>query len=122
MVDEVVPLNPPRRVVLDSAALAEQAQDPSADVGSLDQIIGVDEMPDVYLVRFDDGSVWLVNFQGWRGFVEAWAKSRLQFGVLLKEADRLFRDGKVRARFLEMSNDSARELFWVLEKGMKTLQ
>lgn len=121
-VDEVIPLSPPRRVVLDSAVLAQEAADPTGDVASLDQIIGVDEMPSIFLVRFDDGTVWLVNFRGWQGFSNAWSKSRLQWQVLLDVSGRLFRDGRARTRFVEMEPQNARELFWVLEKGMKTLQ
>ncbi len=122
VVDEVIPLDPPRRVVLDSAAMAEEAQDTSADVSSLDQIIGVDEMPEMYVVKFDDGTIWMVNFEGWRGLSAAWKKSRLQLRLLLDVAGRLLRDGSVRARFFEIPPKSARELFWVLENGMKILQ
>lgn len=121
-VAQVIPLNPPRRVVLDSAVLAEEAQDTSADVSSLDQIIGVDEMPEIYMVNFDDGTVWMVNFQGWQGLSKAWKKSRLQWQLLLDASGRLFHEESVRARFLEMPSDSARELFWVLEKDVKVLQ
>jgi hypothetical protein len=121
-VADVIPLNPPRRIVLDSAVLAEEAQDTSADVSSLDQIIGVDDMPEIYLVKFDDGTVWMVNFEGWQGLAKAWKKSRLQWQTLLDATGGLFHKGIVRARFLEMPPDTARELYWVLEKEMKVLQ
>ena len=121
-VADVIPLNPPRRLVLDSAVLAEEAQDTSADVSSLDQIIGVDEMPETYLVKFDDGTIWMVNFEGWQGLAQTWKKSRLQWQTLVDATGRLFHEGSVRARFLEMPSGSARELYWVLEKEMKVLQ
>ncbi|MFZ0427589.1 MAG: hypothetical protein WAO20_05705 [Acidobacteriota bacterium] len=121
-VRELVPLVPVPAVIIDSEEVAADAGDTNADVSTLDQIIGVDKMPDSYLVYFDDGSIWIVNPGSWFGISRIWRKGKLQFQVARQLADQVIgRDG-LRLSFLTMDEASARHLYWILEEGLPVLQ
>ncbi len=121
-VDELVPLEPAPAAIIDSEQVAAEAGDTDADVSTLEQIIGVEKMPETFVAYFDDGSIWVVNPGDWVGFSRLWKKGELQ----LKMARHLFWQAVelegFRISFVSLDPDSARRLYWILEDGMPVVQ
>jgi hypothetical protein len=99
--------------VMDSSRLAE-AEDVTASVSTLDQIIGVEEMPDTFLVRFEEGGLWLVEPGGWVG-PRQWLGDRLlSWKVLGYLLGALIRGERLEVLFVTTDRESARRIFWIL--------
>lgn len=114
---EVVPLEPPPQKVLDVGSA--EAPDPSGTAGSLEDIVGVEEMPDIFVVRFDDGTTWLVESERWPG-VRLWARKRI-LRLRLEWAN--FRAGHPSSLwFMRTDPISARHLYWILQKDFQVIQ
>lgn len=121
-VEELAPLVPAPSAVIDSEKVAAESSDTNSDVSTLDQIIGVDKMPDTYIAYFDDGTIWVVNPGDWVGFGRLWEKGKLQ----LRMARHLFRQALdlegFKICFLSMDPASAQHLYWILEEGTPVVQ
>jgi hypothetical protein len=116
-VTEIEPLDPPPERVMDVGSM--EAPDPSGTAVSQEEIVGVEQMPDVFVVRFDDGTVWLVWADEWGGVGE-WL-STLLLRVRLRIAAWRAADP---APHWSMQTDprSARHLYWMLQKDLQVIQ
>jgi hypothetical protein len=119
---ELAPVNPVPAVVIDSAEVAGEAEDTDADVSTLDQIIGVDKMPDAYVAYFDDGSIWVVNPGDWFGFSRLWRKGKLQFHMAARLVRQVIDEQGFRITFLSMDSAAARHLYWILDEQVPVVQ
>lgn len=116
-VAEVNPLAHPPERVLDVGSM--EAPDPSGTAGSKEEIVGVEQMPDVFVVRFDDGTVWLVWTERWGG-VGWWLKKHLLQIRLLTAVWRAEESAPL--WIMRTDPESARHLYWVLQKGFQVIQ
>ena len=95
----------------------EIVEDTTGSVSSLDEIVGLGDMPDRYFVCLEDGSVLLVSGDTPGGLVD-WARWRFltnkAAGTYLLER---FRSVPCKFLQIEMSSQAARELYWVLRPG-----
>ncbi len=121
-IEELTPIKPVPDVVIDSEEVAAEAGDTDADVSTLDQIIGVDKMPDAYVAYFDDGSIWVVNPGHWLGFSQLWRKGKLQFRMAGRLVHRVIDEKGFKISFVSMEPAAARRLYWILEEGMPVVQ
>ncbi len=121
-VEELMPLDPTPTAIIDSEKIASESGNTDSDVSTLDQIIGVDKMPETYLAYFDDGSIWVVNPGEWIGLSRLWRKGELQFRM----ARYLFRRAVdlegFKISFLSMDPESAQHLYWILEERIPVVQ
>lgn len=121
-VEELTPVKPVPDVVIDSADVAGEAGNTDADVSTLDQIIGVDKMPDAYVAYFDDGSIWVVNPGQWLGLSRLWRKGKLQFRMADRLVHQVIGEKGFKISFVSMEPEAARRLYWILEEGMPIVQ
>jgi hypothetical protein len=121
-VEALTPVKPVPNVVIDSEEVAEEAGDTNADVSTLDQIIGVDKMPESYVAYFDDGSIWVVNPGDWLGVSRLWRKGKLQFQVVSRLVREIIDREGFKVSFVSMDPAAARHLYWILEGQMPVVQ
>ncbi|GAB4111454.1 MAG: hypothetical protein Kow001_12900 [Acidobacteriota bacterium] len=114
---EVLPLEPPPQKVLDVGSA--EAPDPSGTAGSLEDIVGVEQMPDIFVVRFDDGTTWMVEGERWPG-LWLWARKRLL--RLRLEWANLRAEHPAPLWFMKTEPASARHLYWILQKDFQVIQ
>jgi hypothetical protein len=112
---EIVPDRTPPSRVIDVGSI--EAPDPSGSAEDPDEIVGVEEMPAGFRVRFDDGTVWVL--------------SSSRFGNILAEGRGLwerirhqFQDDTppLNLVFLRTDSTSARHLFWIIQQEMQVIQ
>lgn len=116
-VSEVEPLQPPPERVLDVGDMS--APDPSGTASSLEDIVGVDQMPEIFLVRFDDGTAWLVRSEDWGGWGNRVRGNWLQLKLLVSQ---WLAEDPAPLVFLATDAVSARHLYWLLQKDFPVIQ
>ncbi len=109
----VVPVTPVRKILL-------RADEPQFDSTrpSPEEAVGVEDMPEAFLVELEDGSLLYVRSGNWHG-VTYWLREKIlqlrltwsYLGALLK--------GNLSASLVQLEMDGfwARRLFWTLQKG-----
>ncbi len=114
---EVLPLDPPPQKVLDVGSV--EAPDPSGTAGSLEDIVGVDQMPHIFVVRFDDGTTWMVDTDRWPG---AWLWIRKRLLRFRLEWENFWAADPAPLWFMETDPVSAQHLYWILQKDFVVIQ
>lgn len=99
----------------------EIVEDTTGSVSSLDEIVGLNDMPDRYFVLLEDGSVLLVKGDTSLGVLD-WIRWRWMVNVAVWE----YLSERARlnpAKFCEvrLASQSARELYWVLRPGTQVI-
>lgn len=92
--------------------------DPSDTVSSLQEIVGVDDMPDTFSVELADGSVLFVTSTAAVGFVNGFRRLMLRGQVTLSY---LWKRAWARpARLIQLKLESpwARHLYWLLQEDL----
>lgn len=92
--------------------------DPSETVSSPDEIVSVDDMPETFALRLEDGSVFYITGKASDGFLNGYRKEWLKVQVGWAFLSRQLRHRPVRAGIIEMEPQMARHLFWLLRPGM----
>jgi len=91
---------------------------PSDTVSSPDEIVSVEDMPETFALRLEDGSVFFITGNARQGIVNRYRKDWLKFRVGCSFLFRQLLHRPVRAGIIEMESQSARHLFWLLRPGM----
>ena len=109
----MMPVAPVRQIVV-------KADEPRFDSTRVapDETVSVDDMPEAFLVKLRDGSLFYVRSGAWHG-VSYWFREKIlqlrltwsYLGVILT--------GNLDASLIQLEMDSswARRLFWTLQKG-----
>ncbi len=91
---------------------------PADTVSSPDEIVSVDDMPETFALRLEDGSVFFITGNEREGLVNGYRKEWLKVQVGLAFLSRQLRHRPVRAGIIEMEPQQARHLFWLLRPQM----
>jgi hypothetical protein len=92
--------------------------DPSETVSSPDEIVSVEDMPETFALRLEDGSVFFITGNEPDGFINGYRKEwlKVQVGCAFLYRQLLHRPG--RAAIVEMDPQQARQLYWLLRPQM----
>ena len=91
---------------------------PSDTVSSPDEIVSVDDMPETFALRLEDGSVFFITGNEREGFVNGYRKEWLKVQVGCAFLYRQLLHRPIRAGVIEMEPQQARHLFWLLRPQM----
>ncbi len=91
---------------------------PSDTVSSPDEIVSVEDMPETFALRLQDGSIFFITGNAREGFVNGYRKEWLKVQVGCAFLYRQLRHRPVRAGVIEMEPQLARQLFWLLRPEM----
>jgi hypothetical protein len=92
--------------------------DPSETVSSPDEIVGVEDMSDCYLIELTDGSLIWVTGDSSAGFMNGLRRRWLQSKTVCRFLFDRVMGRPARLVALKMDSTSARHLFWLLQPGM----
>ncbi|MFB3903451.1 MAG: hypothetical protein ACE15E_08360 [Acidobacteriota bacterium] len=92
--------------------------DPSETVSSPDEIVSVNDMPETFALRLEDGSIFFITGNASDGLLNRYRKEWLKFRVGCAFLSRQLLHRPVRAGVIEMEPQAARHLFWLLRSQM----
>jgi len=91
---------------------------PSDTVSSPDEIVSVEDMPETFALRLEDGSIFFITGNGRDGLLNGYRKEWLKVQVGCAFLYRQILHRPVRAGIIEMDPQMARHLFWLLRPQM----
>lgn len=119
-VDKIIPISPPPQKRLLTNPDPEEAA-LEGTVTSASDLIGVELMPARFFIEFDDGSIWYIYSDEGHRLIEWPAVQMLHCKLIFS----LFRTNLAGNPFnfwlVKLEENNAKELFWVLQKGMKVI-
>ena len=109
----IVPVTPVREILL-------RADEPGFDSTrpSPEKTVGVEDMPEAFLLKLEDGSLFYVTSGAWHGVLYWLREKTVQMRLTSSYLGSLLR-GNLSASLIQLEMESfwARRLFWTLQEG-----